>query len=121
MKYLSLTVPGYGRIDSNDVNLTPIPKGIQTGGLEGSGANIITTLLTMIVLIAILFSIWLIVTGGIDIIASTGDKQKMQHGRQKILYAILGLVVIFGSFLALNILGQAFNINLLFPFMIPSK
>jgi hypothetical protein len=103
---IAFNIPGLNQpIDSN----LPVP----TGGLDSTGQKIIQVSLVLIVIIAILFCLFLMLTGGIDIITSTGKKEKYQSGRNKVTYAILGLIMIFASFVFLNIINVSLGVDLL--------
>ncbi len=95
-------------------NITLCPEGIF--GLEKCNAQagasidtvigkIITYLLIAGALVAIIFLIW----GGIKWITSGGDKAKVEAAQKTIVGAIIGLIVVFASFLILNIV-----LNILF-------
>lgn len=120
MKYLSLSIPGTNgtpvQIDSG------LPSGVPTGGLfdkagnkvvAGTGTNIIWIAIELFLVGAVLLSIYYIIRGGMNIITSGGDKEKIQRGRQRVWYAIIGLIVVFLSFLMVNIIGTLFGANLL--------
>lgn len=114
MKYLSLTIPGFGKIDSPvDPSGVALPKGVPTGGLSTTGSNAIHTLIELAIIGAIFLSIFYIVRGGINMMTSGGDKQRFQAGRERVRYAIIGLIVIFISFLLVNFIGGVFGVNLL--------
>ena len=106
MKYLSINVPGYRQVDLNP------PGGVPTGGLE-TGSKIIQAFLNLALIIAILTALYFIIQGGIDIIQSEGKKDKLNRGRQRVTYAILGLVLIFLSFLMVSAVSAFLGTDLL--------
>lgn len=106
---IALSIPKYGNIDSN------LPSGVPTGGLDGAKKGIILPILEILVVGAVLFALYQLVTGGLNIIMSRGNKEKVKKAREKIINAILGLIFIFLSFLAINILGSFIGTSL-FPF-----
>lgn len=111
MKYLTLSIPGFGKLDSD----LPVP----TGGFA-TGQNIVSALIEVALIIAIFFSLFTIIRGGINLISSGGQKEKFQQGRERIRYAIIGLVFTFISFFFINLLGILLDANLLsFPIKIP--
>lgn len=59
-------------------------------------------LITLLIIIAIVLSLLFIIWGGIDWITSGGDKQKLQSARHKIVFALVGLVIVFVSFFIIN-------------------
>lgn len=113
---LSLSIPGTGgtpiKIDSG------LPTGVPTGGLfdgnkAGTGINIIGAAIDLVLVGAILLSIYFIVRGGINMATSGGHKEKFLMGRERVRYAIIGLIIIFMSFFMVNIIGTLFGIDLL--------
>lgn len=57
-------------------------------------ANIISVVLGVTGAIALLFFVW----GGIQMLISGGSPDKVKKGRDTLMWAILGLIVIFGSY-----------------------
>lgn len=104
---IALTIPGFGKLDSG------LPSGVPTGGLEGTGSNAIGVLIEFLLIAAVLFSIYSLIRGGINMITSGGIKEKFQIGRERARYAIIGLFIVFASFFIINLIGSSFGINLL--------
>lgn len=106
---IALTIPGTNgtpiRIDSG----LPVP----TGGLNTAGNNILSVGVEIVLIGAILLCLYFIIRGGLNIITSGGDKEKFQKGRERVRYAIIGLIIIFLSFFLINILGTLFGVNLI--------
>lgn len=117
MKYLSLTIPGTNgtpvQIDSG----LPVP----TGGLFDTGTDAIRVFINLTLIIAILAALYLIGYGGLDMITSEGEKEKRKRGRDKVMYAVLGLIVIFLSFTAFNIISSFFGFDLLCLLLQPAS
>lgn len=107
MDKLAFSVPG--------ANGTPIP--IQ--GVSGmpSGSSVIPTainsIFTLIFVIAGIVALFFIIYGGISWITSAGDKEKIQAARGKIVYAIIGLIIILSSYLIISTVGNLFGVNIL--------
>ena len=101
MKLLSLSLNG-----------TPIevPSGIPTGGTNALG-SIIQFVVQTTAVIAILIGLGMIIFAGIKWIMSQGDKQKIESSRDTIVWTIVGLVVIFLSFLIVNLIGFFFGVK----------
>jgi cytochrome bd-type quinol oxidase subunit 2 len=89
------------------INATPIvaPSGIPTGG-TGMLEKIIQVGINVLFLAAIVLSVIFFILGGIDWIRSEGEKQKIESARKKLTYAIIGLVVVFLSFLITRFVGS---------------
>lgn len=111
MRYLTLSIPGTGgtpiKIDSG------LPTGVPTGGLFGTGENVIGVAIELVLVGAILLSLFYIIRGGINMITSGGHKEKLQLGRERVRYAIIGLVIIFMSFFIVNAIGTIFGVPLI--------
>lgn len=60
-------------------------------------SKLIGSTLTVIFVIAGLFSFIQFILGGFDLISSGGDKAKVQKGRERILWAIVGFVVLLSA------------------------
>ena len=99
-KLLSLSIGG------TSINA---PGGIPTGGLDTSysiGSSILTLAFIIVILLALAYLIW----GGIRWVLSGGDKAKVDAARKTIIYAIMGLIFIFLSFLIINVITYIFNV-----------
>jgi len=98
MEYLALKIP--------NPQGTPTevggPDQLPTGGLYTKGADIIQVALTLLFLVGIVLAIIFIIYSGIQWTMSGGDKQKLQNARNRLVYAIVGLLVISLSFIILN-------------------
>ena len=72
-------------------------------GVEGIVNRIINVLLSVAGVIAVL----MLIIGGIRYVISGGDSNAVQGAKKTIMYAIVGLVVIFLSFAAVNfVIGE---------------
>lgn len=89
MKYLSLSIPGYGDIQP--------PSSVPRGGAETLG-QIISVALNTLIVGGILAAVLFVAYGALLWITSGGDKQKIDKARKTIIYAIIGIVVTTLSF-----------------------
>lgn len=103
MSFSSLIPKVYSATDDFVGNLT-LPGGIPTKA--ESTTPFITGIVRFLIVIAGVFSLWNFLTGGFQIITSGGDKAKLIEAQNKIQFAIVGLVVIAGSFILAGIAGQ---------------
>ena len=80
--------------------------------------QIVGTLVTFILIIAVLIALFFLIFGGIRWITSGGDKAKVESARGTIIAAIVGFVIAFLAFfilsLALSFFGLSLN-NLTLP------
>jgi hypothetical protein len=104
MKYLALQIPGV------DGNFTPPSDIISTGG-PNALANIITAGLNLTVLAATIVCLLILIWSGFDWLMSQGDKQKIANARQRLAFSIIGLFVVFTSFVLINIIYTFFNLG----------
>ena len=99
MKIFALQIP--------DAAGTPIPingvGGMPEGGIGTTVPNIVKLGLNLLILAALFLSLLYLVWGGINWLMSEGEKQRINQARQKIVYSILGLAVVFMSFLMINV------------------
>lgn len=72
--------------------------GLTAGKLGSTVGNFIAFIYLIAVIAALLYLIW----GGLKWITSAGDKTALQGAREHIVAAIIGLIIIFLSYLILN-------------------
>ena len=99
MKILALNIPD---AQGNPIQINGI-GGMPQGGIGTTVPNAIKLGLNLLILAALFLSLLYLVWGGINWLMSEGDKQKVNQARQKLVYAILGLAVVFLSFLMVNV------------------
>ena len=104
MNYISIRLPGGQTIDP--------PSNIPSGGLEKI-STVFKNSYTIMLIIAIVLSLIFIVLGGIQWVTSGGDKTKLEAARNKITWAIIGLIIAFVSFFIISIIGYFFKVDLL--------
>jgi hypothetical protein len=80
----------------------PVPNGIPSGGFGTSGINIIQIALTILFVLAVIAALAFVIYAGIQWAVSGGDKQKIQSARNRLMYAIIGLIIIVLSFFIVN-------------------
>jgi hypothetical protein len=102
-KYLSLNIGGY-EIDA--------PAGIPEGGFVNSstGNDIVSWALGLAFVIAVVSALVVIVWGGIQWISSEGNKERVAAARNRIVFALVGLVVVILSFAIINFVLYFFGL-----------
>jgi Type IV secretion system pilin len=103
MHYLALTV--------GNQTITA-PKSIPSGGLS-TVTKVIGNAITILLIITTVLSLIYLIIGGIMWINSGGDKSKVAAARNRITYAIIGLLVALLAYFIVNVIGYIFNVNLL--------
>ncbi|HLD02045.1 MAG TPA: hypothetical protein VJC10_04170 [Patescibacteria group bacterium] len=94
----------------------PCPKGSQFDQLcdltSGDLSEIINLIVIVLLIAAVLISLFFLIFGGIKWILSGGDKGGVEAARNMIVAAIVGLIIAFLSYFILQIVLGFFGINL---------
>lgn len=80
----------------------------QAGSLPG----IIGALVTFIFIVAVVIALFYLLFGAVRWIFSGGDKGAIDSARGTIVAAIVGLIILFLTFLLINVLLAFFNVNI---------
>lgn len=103
---LALIIPGIsGTIDA--------PSGVPTGSLFPQGQNILSVGIQFLIAVSIIFGFYMLLRAGINMITSGGDKERFEKGRERLRYAIIGILIIFFSFAIINLLAGFFGVPLI--------
>ncbi len=97
MKELALTING---------NNISAPSGIPSGGFGTSGVSVIQVALTILFVLADVAALAFVIFAGIQWVISGGDKQKIQAARNRLIYSIIGLIVITLSFFIVQVVSN---------------
>ena len=92
-----------------------IPIQPPTGGIAGIGAIVINTLLVLAGIFAIIIIAW----AGLQYITANGNASQAEKAKNMIAYALIGLIVISFSWLALRFISQTFGTNDTYQNQIP--
>jgi heme O synthase-like polyprenyltransferase len=60
-------------------------------------------------------SVIFIIVGGIRFVISSGDAKQLDQARKTVLYAVLGLFLIFSAFLIINIIAGITGVGCITP------
>ncbi len=82
------------------------PTGIQhlQGDLPDTGKKVFQTGIDLLFYLAAFLAVVMVVISGIQWITSGGDPGKIASAKRRLLYSIIGLIVVAGAFLILNVL-----------------
>lgn len=69
-------------------------KGTTTNPISGGKDSLLYKISTTLSVVAGIAAVIIIIIGGISMITSDGDSQKFKNGRNTIIYAAVGLVII---------------------------
>lgn len=83
------------------------PQAIQNFGFGEAGINkFLSNLVTLIFSLAAVVLIFMILWGAFDWITSEGDKEKLERARNKLINAIIGILLFAAAFAIIRVLGQ---------------
>ncbi len=108
MKLLALTVPG----NNGNVTITP-PNGVPDAGIS-TGTTLISIASSILILLAVVLAMAFIIYAGIQWTMSGGDKQKIQAARQRLIFSIIGLIVVVLAGTIVNFVYQLLGVGKLF-------
>jgi len=83
---------------------------MPTGGIE-TLEKIVQNAAVILFIFAIIFALFMLVYSGWQWMTSAGDKQKITQVKQRIIYAIIGLILIFLAFMIINLLSNFFRVT----------
>lgn len=102
MKELSLQVPQY---------TIQAPSDIHTFDLN----NLLGVGITLLFVFSIILTLFFLIYGGISFITSAGDKQKVVAARQKLTFAVIGLIVVLSAYFIVNFVYGLFGLTFIKP------
>ncbi len=104
MKTIALSIVG------PDGEVIPIvaPNGIPSDGLTDA-KTITGNAVNILFAITVIFVLFYLIYGGIQWTMSGGDKQKVAAARNRIIYAIIGLVIVLFSIFIVNVILYFFG------------
>lgn len=116
IRYLALSIGGTNAPQFQVTN----PSGIGTVSLD----SLISTGITLLFTFSILLTLFFLIYGGISFIISGGDKQKVVNARQKLTFAIVGLIVVLLAYFIVNVIYNLFGLEfvrvpIVAPFFLP--
>lgn len=112
LAYLSFALPA-----SAQINICPNTAGSGQdfrGLCNLANANIgsvVSRIIVIMLIIAVLISLFFLIWGGIKWILSGGDKSGVEAARNHVIAAIVGLVISFLAFFILTIISQIFGVS----------
>jgi heme O synthase-like polyprenyltransferase len=84
-----------------------VPNPIRGGDLGGVLSGIVNALLIFAAAVAVLF----LIIGGFRYVVSTGNPDQVESAKKTILYAILGLIIIFVAYVLVSLLQDWLNVK----------
>ncbi len=120
--FLSLAPQAFAAVTNIELSAPPqaLPSNTNIGGIP-------QFIVTLLFVIAIIISVVFLIYGGIKWILSGGDSKQVEGARNHIVAAIVGLIIVVGAFVILNVVftivtGNSFNFsNLCIPSLANTK
>lgn len=104
---------------AQDIKLQP-GQNTQFASLGGlTIPNLISALIRLTVVVAAIVFFFILVIGGIQWIASGGDKANTEAARNRITAALVGLVIVFAAWAIVALINTFFHVDI-FSLAIPS-
>lgn len=107
-----------------DIDFGPL-RGYGKPGLEGQGtfglateaelvlASVLSIVVGILTVVASVFFLFKIITGGISIISAGGDKGKVAEARTSITNGLVGLMIVLFSTIFIGFIGSILDIDFL--------
>lgn len=113
---------GGGQSSGNGVNLNvnldtlldSLPRGILGSWKALTIGTIISEVLRYVFVLAGLALLLMLIFGGFQLMTSAGDPKGMEAGKNRVMYAIIGFLIIFASFWLVQILQVIFGLPKVF-------
>lgn len=83
----------------------------QTAGETFIG-SLITNMVTLILIIAFIIFFFSFILGGISLMQAGGDKVAVENARKRVLFSIVGIVVVFIVFAVAEFVERVFGIKI---------
>lgn len=112
MKTLRTLVAGVGAniaLTSTAFALSKPPVTSPTGST--SFGDLIVTVINALLLFAGAVAVLFLIVGGFRYVVSAGNPDQVEGAKKTILYAVLGLIIIFVAFLAVQVVQNALGVN----------
>lgn len=98
---LALTLPGAG-------NTIPQPSELTAKGFVNL-ASLLSPLLNIVFYVAVFFAFYFLVWGAFQYILAQGKKEELAKAKARITWALIGLIVIFLSFILTKFASEIFR------------
>ena len=110
LRLLSFSIYSFTGANIGVVSLLPIGQFSSIASLDIP--TILSRLITLGLVIGAIVFIAMLILGGIQWITAGGDKGALESAKQRMVNAVVGLLILFGLWVGLDVLGALLNINL---------
>lgn len=95
----------YAAVDFSQPNVNPVAK-------FGNLSKLLNQVLPTLMIVSSLVCLAMLLVGAFSYVTSSGEQEKTQKARKTITYSILGLVLIFLSYLLVTVVSYITGIQL---------
>lgn len=88
-------------------------QGSSADATYGSASDLINAVLPNVYVAAGLVLFFMFILGGFNVISGSSDAHKMEEGKKTITFAIMGLLVVFGSYWIIQIIQIVTGLEIL--------
>ena len=88
-------------------------SGPQGEGSINTFTNIISTTIGIMTIIAVIWFVFVLITGAISMMSAGGDKAAMESARKRITSGVIGLFVVIAAVFILSLLGFLIDVPFL--------
>lgn len=90
------------------------PDALKSFGVGEAGiARFISVIIGILVVTAVILGFIFLIIGGISFITAGGDEAKVESARSKVIWAIIGLAIVFAAFAIITIVESIFGVSII--------
>ena len=97
------------KIDIGDIGNQPAVVNWPYKNIGKFTANLVIAAMILGGLITFILLVW----GGVRYLTAQGDKEQVESARNTITYALIGLVIVIGSYAIIKLIEAFFGVNIL--------
>jgi len=114
--FFKLTAANFGQI--NGIG-TLNPVNLSTTGVSSTFIKGFSAILGLLTILGALYFLIQIVIAAYTILGSRGQVSKLDEGRERITFAVIGLAVVVAAYAITGLITNLFGINVFSPFTNP--
>jgi len=99
--------------DGGFTGIGPLGEAADSDTAINRFSGIISSVIGIITVIAVIWFIFLLITGAVGIMSSGGDKAKVQAARSKITWGLVGLMVVVAGIFIIQLVGGLIGLDIL--------
>jgi len=96
-----------------DIINPALPEPLQAMGGGNFVARLISSLINIFLIVGVVVFIFMFIYGAITWISSGGDKVAVEEARKRVIYAVIGVAILFTTWAIITLIQNFFGINIL--------